>query len=41
MPTNSTFYDKVIPILLIGLALVTVVCIAIAVGVLLGFVPFR
>jgi hypothetical protein len=41
MPTNSILYDKVIPFLLIGLTIVTVVCIVIAAGVLLGFVPFR
>jgi hypothetical protein len=41
MPANSIFYDKVIPVVLIGLALVTVACILVAAGVLLGFVPFR
>ena len=41
MPANSIFYDKVIPILLIGMAVIMVVCIVIAAGVVLGFVPFR
>jgi len=41
MPTRSVFYEKVIPLLLIGMAIVTVVFILIAVGVLLGFVPYQ
>jgi len=40
-PENSAFYDKVIPILLITMAVLTVVFIAIAAGVLLGFVPYK
>ena len=41
MPANSVFYDKVVPLLLIGMAIITVVCILIAAGVLLGFVPYK
>ena len=41
MPTQSIFYEKVIPLLLIGMAVVTVIFILIAVGVLLGVVPYQ
>jgi hypothetical protein len=41
MPENSVFFDKIVPVVLIGLAVVTVVVILIAAGVLLGIVPFR
>jgi hypothetical protein len=35
----SLFFDKVVPMLLIGLAIISVVLIALAAGVLLGIVP--
>jgi len=41
MPGQSVFYDKVIPLLLIGMGLATAICILIAAGVLLGFVPYQ
>lgn len=41
IPQNSLFYEKVIPILLIAMAVLTAVFIVVAAGVLLGFVPFR
>jgi hypothetical protein len=41
IPAQSVFYDKVIPALLIGMALATAIFIVIAAGVLLGFVPFK
>lgn len=41
MPAHSIFYDKIIPILLIGMAIATVVFILIAAGILLGLVPFQ
>ena len=41
MPAHSTFYDKVVPLLLLGMAVLTVVFIAIAAGVLLGLVPYQ
>lgn len=41
MPANSVFFDKVIPILLIGMAILTAAFILIAAGVLLGVVPYR
>ena len=41
MPKNSTFYDKVIPTLLIGLALLTAVLILFAAGVLLGLITWQ
>ena len=40
-PENSVFYDKIIPILLIAMAVLTVAFIVIAAGVLLGFVPYK
>ncbi len=41
IPADSVFYSKVIPAILLALALATVVFILIAAGVLLGWVPFR
>jgi hypothetical protein len=40
MPQNSLFFDRVIPILLILMAIVTISLILFAVGVLLGIVHF-
>jgi hypothetical protein len=40
MPQNSLFYERVVPILLIGMAVVTVALILLAAGVLLGFISF-
>lgn len=40
-PAGSVLFERVIPLLLIGMAILTVVFIVIAAGVLLGFVPFR
>lgn len=40
MPGDSTFYEKVVPALLIGLGALTVILILIALGVLLGIVKF-
>ena len=37
---NSVFYEKVVPALLIGMGVVTVVLMVVAAGVLLGFVHF-
>ena len=41
IPAQSVFYDKVIPLLLIGMGILTVACILVAAGVLLGFVPYK
>lgn len=41
MPAGSVFYDRIIPIVIAGLAICTIVIILIAAGVLLGVVPFR
>jgi hypothetical protein len=41
LPANSVFYNRVIPLLLIGMAVVTVIFILIAAGVLLGLVPYQ
>ena len=40
IPEGSVFYDRIIPALLIGMALIMGVLILIAAGVLLGIVPF-
>jgi hypothetical protein len=39
MPEDSTFYDKIIPLLLIGLAVFTVVIILAAAAILFGVLP--
>lgn len=41
VPSNSVFYDKLFPILLIALGLLTVTLILIAGGVLLGIIRYR
>jgi len=41
MPTDSVLFERVIPVLLAGFGLVTVILILFAAGVLLGIVPFR
>lgn len=40
MPENSTFFERVVPILLIVLAVVMASLILFALGVLIGLVPF-
>ena len=40
MPDDSVFYEKVIPALLIGMAIITVVFILIALDIMLGLVPY-
>jgi hypothetical protein len=40
MPKNSLFYDRVVPILLVGMVVVMAVLILLAAGVLLGFISF-
>lgn len=41
VPEDSVFYNRVVPILLAGMAVLTIVLILVAAGVLLGFVPFQ
>ncbi len=41
MPRDSLFYERMVPLILIGLGLVTLLLILVALGVLLGLVPFR
>jgi len=41
MPAQSIFYEKIVPLLLAGMAILTVVFIVIAAGILLGFIPYR
>jgi hypothetical protein len=40
MPADSTFYDKVVPAILIFLAAITIILILVAIGVLVGIIPF-
>ena len=40
IPTNSVFYEKVVPLLLGGMAVLMVVIILVAAGILLGLVPY-
>ncbi len=39
--SDSVFYNRVVPALLIGMGVIMVVLILFALGVLLGIVPFR
>jgi hypothetical protein len=39
-PSSSIFYDKIVPLLLVGMAIVTVVMIVFAIGVVLGLVAY-
>lgn len=41
MPPNSVLYERIIPIALGGMGILTVILILFAAGVLLGLVPFR
>jgi len=39
MPADSIFYDKLVPVILIALAVLMVIVILAAAGILLGIVP--
>lgn len=39
--TSSALYTRVLPVLILGMGLLTAALILLAVGVLLGIVPFR
>ncbi|MCA9937623.1 MAG: hypothetical protein KC418_03205 [Anaerolineales bacterium] len=41
MPGDSTFYEKVVPALLVGLGIIMVILIVVAAGILLGLIPFQ
>ena len=41
MPEGSTFYDKVVPLMLVALGLLTLLLIVVAAGVLLGYVHWQ
>ena len=41
IPTGSFFYGKIIPVLLVVMAILTITFIVIAAGVLFGVVPYR
>jgi len=40
MPSNSPFYEKVVPALLIGMAIIMGALILFAAGILLGIISF-
>ena len=40
MPQHSVFFEKVVPILLAGMGVLTVVLILFAAGILLGIIKF-
>lgn len=37
MPTNSIFYDKMVPIVLLSLGLITIILIVVAAGIFFGY----
>ncbi len=41
IPAGSVFYSKVLPIILVGLGILTAALIVIVAGILLGIVPYR
>lgn len=41
LPSQSLFYDRIFPLILVALAVVMFVLIVIAAGVLLGFVRYQ
>lgn len=41
VPANSLLYNRVVPVLLFILALVTVVILFVVLGVLFGFIPYQ
>lgn len=41
IPSDSLFYDRIVPILLVVLGIIMFILILFALGVLLGIVPFK
>ena len=41
VPEESTLYSKVIPILLVGMAVLMVVLVLFALGIITGIIPFQ
>jgi hypothetical protein len=41
IPTGSVFYERIIPVLLAALAVITILFILIAAGVLLGIITYQ
>lgn len=41
MPSDSFFYERVIPAILIGLGVITLLLILVAAGIVVGVIPFR
>jgi hypothetical protein len=40
MPSDSLFFEKIVPVILVVMGIVTVVLVLFAAGVLLGFIHF-
>ena len=40
IPSRSLFYDKIVPALLVGMAILTVLFILVALGVLFGLISY-
>lgn len=40
MPEGSLFYERIVPLLLIGMGVLLVAMIVLAAGILLGLIPF-
>lgn len=41
MPEGSPFYERIVPLLLVGMGILTAALVLFALGVLLGIVPFQ
>ncbi len=41
MPTQSLFYDRIMPVIFVAIALIMIGLVIVAAGVLLGFVHYR
>jgi hypothetical protein len=41
IPAGSIFYTRILPVVLVALAVVTLALIVVAAGVVLGIVPYR
>lgn len=40
MPQGSLFYERIVPVLLIGMGILLAAMITVAAGILLGIIPF-
>lgn len=39
MPEDSVFYEKIVPVIFVGLGVVMVVLVLIAIGIAIGLIP--